>query len=248
MMPMNTSGFFSPDTGLDMVGSLPVVAHHAGGTIATSMELPAFRQKLLILGRLEAPGSVQVYTAECHAGERLRVQMLAPLLRMERGIAPSFALIAQSLPYSADVHKLPFALPAGFSAVVAPAYAGAPQEMAPAMRDPLTQARYYPGPVIDTRTLVGGRFYIVVWSPERHLGKFAVSIGSQWPLDWWYWLQMPLYWWKIRAWFGLGHRPAYLALAAMASTYALARLMRRGRKQSAPAGQTPLPESVEHRS
>jgi hypothetical protein len=248
--PMKASGIgvypAGSDTGLDMAGSLPVWAQGAGSTIATSMELPNFRQKRLLFGRLDAPGSVQVYSAECHAGERLRVQMLAPVLRMERGIAPSFALIAQSLPYSADVHKLPFALPAGFSAVVAPAHAGSPQEMAPAMRDPLTQAYYYPGAVIDTRTLVGGRCYIVVWSPERQMGKFALLIGSQWHLDWLYWLQTPLYWWKIRSWFGLGHRPAYIALAALLATFFLTRIVGKRRKRNAAVRRTSQPGPIQN--
>ena len=66
--------------------------------------------------------------------------MLVPVLPMGGAVVPAFAVIAQSLPYSADVQKLPLALPAGYSAVVAPP----PSELVTAVRDLLTHVDYYP--------------------------------------------------------------------------------------------------------
>ena len=70
-------------------------------------------------------------------------------------------------------------LPAGYSAVVA----NPPLELGASVEDRLTRARYYPGTVVDTRTLVSGRCYIVVWSPKNQMGKYALQIGHQWPHD-----------------------------------------------------------------
>jgi hypothetical protein len=67
-----------------------------------------------------SPARCTSMRADCRAGERLRVQMLVPMLPLGGSVVPAFAVVAQSLPYSADTQKLPFALPAGFSAVVAP--------------------------------------------------------------------------------------------------------------------------------
>jgi hypothetical protein len=118
--------------------------------------------------------------AECRAGERLRVQMLVPKLPLGGSVVPAFAVVAQSLPYSADMQKLPFALPAGFSAVVAtpPAQLTAPVGCADA-RALLPGADHR-----HASTLVGGRAYIVVWSPHNHMGKYALQVGQRWPLQW----------------------------------------------------------------
>ncbi len=109
-----------------------------GQDLATSQHLPDFCEKRLILDRLAQPGDVRVFSTECRAGERLRIQMFVPVLPMGGAVVPAFAVIAQSLPYSADVHKLPFPLPAGFSAVVAPP----PSELVMPARDALTRAHY----------------------------------------------------------------------------------------------------------
>jgi hypothetical protein len=180
--------------------------------LATSLPLSSFGQKRLLFGQLASPGQVQIFSAECRAGERLRVQMLAPVLKSGGSLAPAFAVVAQSLPYSADVRRLPLELPAGFSAVVAPP----PSELNNPAHDLLTGARYYPGPLVDTRTLVGGRCYVVVWSPLNQMGKYVLQLGYGWPLRWGYWLQLPRYWWQIRGWFGLSRAAAYISLAALA--------------------------------
>ncbi len=127
-------------------------------------------------------------------------------------------MAAQSLPYSADVHKLPFELPAGYSAVVAPP----PGDLVAPLQDRLTGAHYYPGPVIDTRTLVSGRCYIVVWSPRNQMGKYALQVGHHWPLSSFYWLKTPLFWWRIRGWYGLSRTAAYVAGAGALAGLAVA--------------------------
>ncbi len=162
-----------PGVGQDLAGSLPEFPQHVGGSLTDSAEIAGFRAKRLIFSRLDQPGAVHVYSAKCQAGERLRVQILIPVLPLGGGLSPAFAVVAQSLPYSADVHKLPFALPAGYSAVVAPP----PGDFTSPVEDRLTHVRYYPGPVVDTRTLVSGRCYIVVWSPRNQMGKYALAGG-----------------------------------------------------------------------
>jgi hypothetical protein len=181
----------------------------------------------LIFNRLGQPGQVHVYVAECRAGERLRVQMLVPKLPMGAAAVPAFAVVAQSLPYSADMQKLPFSTPAGFSAVVATP----PAQLTAPVKDVLTRVRYYLGPIIDTRTLIGGRAYIVVWSPHNHMGKYALQVGQRWPLQWRYWAQLPIYWWRIRGWFGLSRAVLVGAVAgAMLLSVLAMGLLRRGRR------------------
>lgn len=195
----------------DLAGSLPIFPATPGATLATSMGLPTLRRKQLLFNRLSQPGQIHVYSAECHAGERLRIQSYVPVLPMGGAAMPACAVIAQSLPYSADVQKLPVSLPAGYSAVVAPP----PGRLGTPVQDLLTRVEYYAGPVIDTRTLVSGRCYIVVWSPNNQMGKYVLQLGNSWSWRADYWLQLPRFWWQIRGWFGHSRAAAYGAVAAL---------------------------------
>jgi hypothetical protein len=211
--------------GREWAGSLPEFPQYVGHDLTHSYELQGFRSKRLLFGRLERPGDVHVYSVDCHAGARLRAQILVPVLPLGGGLAPAFAVVAQSLPYSADAQRLPLKLPAGYSAVVA----HPPVELVSPVQDRLTKAQYYPGPVVDTRTLVSGRCYFVVWSPDRHMGKYVLQIGHLWPLSWLYWLRTPLFWWRIRGWYGLSRAKAYVAAAtALVVLGFVVRLARRG--------------------
>ena len=213
----NVTTTLAARTGADLAGSLPEFPGIPGSTLPTSLSVPSFQQKRLLFNRLGQPGQVHVYRADCRAGDRIRVQMLVPVLPVGGAVVPAFAVVAQSLPYSADVHKLPFALPAGLSAVVAPP----PTELVAPVADALTNVRYYPGPTIDTKTLVGGRAYIVVWSPHNHMGKYVLQLGNRWPMRWTYWAQIPLFWWQIRGWFGLSRAAAYAVIAGIVGLGAL---------------------------
>lgn len=195
----------------DLAGSLPMFPATPGDTFANSLPLSDFRQKKLLFNRLNQPAQVHVYRAECRAGERLRVQLFVPVLPLGGSVAPSFAIVAKSLPYSADVRKLPFSLPSGLSAVVAPS----PSDLVQPVQDILTGVRYYPGPIIDTKALISGRCYIVVWSPQNHMGKYVLQVGHRWPLAWTYWAQIPRFWWQIRGWFGLSRAAAYLSMLGL---------------------------------
>ena len=195
----------------DLAGSTPLFMQNVGGTLLAGTELGDFTHRQLIFGRLERPGRVHVYRADCRAGDRLRVQLLTPVLPGGGAVAPAVAVIAQSLPYDSEDVKLPFALPAGYSVVaVSP-----PRSLLAPVCDLLTRVSYYPGRVIDTRTLIGGRCYIVVWSPQNQMGKYVLHVGQGWPWTWHYWLGIPGYWWKIRGWFGHSRVAAYLALGAL---------------------------------
>jgi hypothetical protein len=228
----------------DLAGSLPRFVRVVGESLSGSTPLASFRQKQLLFGRLDLPGRVHVYSTDCQAGERLRVQLMAPVLPSGGAVAPAVVVVAQSLPYSADVHKLPIPLPAGYSAVVSPP----PSELVAPVYDRLTRAGFFPGPVIDTRTLVGGRCYIVVWSPHRHMGKYVLQLGYAWPWSWRYWLQTPSFWWQIRGWFGLSRWAAYAAGAAaltLVLVWGMARRRRRRRESAVDHGAIGLAAEVE---
>jgi hypothetical protein len=212
-----------PRLSADLAGSTPRFAREVGSTLVTSSDMGDFRRRQLLFSQLDRPGRVHVYRADCRAGERLRVQILTPVLPSGGSVTPAMAVVAQSLPYDGDEARLPFSLPAGYSAVVA----SPPRSLLSPVRDVLTRVSYYPGPVIDTRTLVGGRCYIAVWSPQHLIGKYALQVGHSWPWSWRYWLGVPGYWWRIRGWFGYSRYVAYLALAALVLVIFLSRLMLR---------------------
>jgi hypothetical protein len=209
---------------VDLAGSRPMFLGIPGGYLTDSLPIVDFQHKRLIFNEFTRPGQVHVYSAECRAGERIRTQMYVPVLPRGGSVVPAFAIIGQSLPYSADVHNLPFDLPHGYSAIVAPP----PSELLQPVQDLLTSVQYYPGPLVDTRTLVGSRCYLVVWSPHNHMGKYVIQTGHRWPWRWTYWLQLPLFWWQIRSWFGLSRSAAYTGIGALLSALLLVLALKQG--------------------
>lgn len=201
----------STETGTELAGSIPLFPKRPGEKLSAALWLPDFRRKRLIFNEFEQTQRVHVYQADCRAGERLRVQMFYPVLRRGRSARARFAVIAQSLPYSADPQALPIAMPAGFRAVVAPQM----NAWTVPNVDMLTRAEYYPGPVIDTQSLVSGRCYIVVWTPDERPGRYVLHVGHRWPLRGSYWMQIPIYWWQIRGWFGLTRAAAYALVGGL---------------------------------
>jgi hypothetical protein len=206
-----TSEANAPATVNEIAGNLPIFPAQPGEKLATSLALGDFRTKRMLFNRLNTPGEVHVYSAECVAGERLHVRSLIPELPHGGAVVPTFAIVAQSLPYSADVRKLPIELPGGFSAVVA-----APQtELGRPIREMATGVRYYPGPAIETRTLVGGRCYLLVWSAGNNMGKYAMQLGTRPNSVATFWTQFPLAWWQVRGWFGASRAAAIYAVGAI---------------------------------
>lgn len=212
--------------GVDLAGSTPHFPVQPGSSLATGLPVEGFTHKRLLFNEFTHPGQIHVYRVDCQAGQRLRLRMYVPVLPLGGSVVPAFAIVAQSLPYSADVHNLPLALPRGYSTIVAPP----PSELLQPVEDVLTRVRYYPGPLIDTRTLVGGRCYIVVWSPHNHMGKYVIQTGHRWPLRWTYWLQLPRFWWQIRGWFGLSRAAAYSTAAVLLCVLLFLLLARRRRR------------------
>jgi hypothetical protein len=200
-----------PRVHAELAGSLPLFPSEVGANFIGSADLPSFQRKQLVFGRLSYPGCVHVYRAECRAGERLRVQVMTPVLGSGGAVTPAVAVVAQSLPYANQELPPPLPLPKGYSAVtVSP-----PSKLLTPVRDLLTRACYFPGPVIDTRTLVGGRCYIVVWSPQKLMGKYVLHVGHSWSWSVGYWLASLHFWWQIRGWFGLSRRALVLALLSL---------------------------------
>lgn len=198
-------------SGVELAGSRPLFPGLPGGKLINGLPIGNFQEKRLLFNQIDKPGQVHVYKMECRAGERLRGQMLAPVLPRGGGIAPAFAIIGQSLPYSADVQRLPVELPQGYSAIVAQP----PAQLLQPMQDMLTRFHYYPGPVLDTRTLVGGTCYLVVWSPQNQMGKYMIQTGHRWPLGVTYWASVPFFWWRVRGWFGLDRAGGVAAVVGL---------------------------------
>ena len=237
MNPMTPSSSSSPDPvlPLHLAGSLVRLLHGAGGTLAAATPLTDVARCQVILNRFDHPGRAHVYRADCPAGTRLRVQLLTPALPMGRALTPAVAVLAQGAPAGGETLKPPVAIPAGYSAQTL-----APPKLQPSVQtDSLTGAGFFPGHAIDTRTLVGGRVYVVVWSPDNLMGKYVIQIGHIPIHDWGQWLLAPWIWWRVRGWFGLSRTAAYVTLAALVLLVLIA-LPGGRRDKRAPKGFPPL--------
>lgn len=186
----------------------PRFPRRVGQTLATATDLGDVTPQQAIFGYLDRPGAVHVYRSDCPAGQRLRIQVLAPVLQSGRALTPAVALLAHGLPDAAPDTPLPVSVPAGYVARSLPP----PDRLREPMVDWWTRARYFAGPVIDERTLVGGRSYIVVWNPEQQPGKYLLRVGygrsagrvaALWN------------WWRVRSWFGMSRVAGYVLIAAV---------------------------------
>ena len=218
-----------PVPGVDLAGSVPVFRSRPSSRLIDGDSFSDFSRKRLIFGEFTERGQTHVYRVDCKAGDRLRAQLFVPVLPRGGSVLPTFAVVARSLPYSADTQKVPLELPHGYRSIVAPP----PTELLQPVKDLLTRVHYFPGPLIDTRTLVGGRCYLVVWLPDNQMGKYVISIGHRWHLRWSYWAQLPFYWWRIRGWFGLSRAAAFYVLAGgLLAVLAGAAILRRARRRA----------------
>ena len=222
---------------VSLLGWRALFPRSVGATPATSADLGDFRHGQLLLAQLAQPGQAHVYRAECRAGERLRVQAWTPLLARGAMVTPAVAVVAQGMPNAAAVPSAvgaPSVMPSVMLPVKLPAGYGVVAQMPPkTLLDPVTDratgARFFAGPTIDTRTLVGGRCYIVVWSPTHGLGKYGLRVGSRPRARWQGWLGWPRLWWQVRGWCGLSRWSAYGFLAAL---LLLGWLLRRARRRA----------------
>lgn len=194
----------------ELAQSRPRFLRDAGRTPATATPLADVTTKQTIFGMLDQPGSVHVFRADCPAGQRLRAQVFAPSLQGGRALVPALALVAQGVRTGVDGPEIPVPLPAGYGAVsVAPA-----AKLADPLVDRLTGAQFFAGPLVDEVTLVGGRCYVVVWSPDKQPGKYLLQVGyapSRVGR-----LAIATAWWRIRGWFGLSRTGGVVALLAAA--------------------------------
>ena len=156
-----------PTLPLHLAGSLVRLLRGAGVALASATSLTDVTRCQVILNQFDHPGRAHVYRADCSAGTRLRVQLLTPALSVGRALTPAVAVLAQGIPAGGDALKLPVTVPAGYSAqTIAP-----PKRQTRMQTDALTGAGFFPGRAIDTKTLVGGRVYVVVWSPRQSDGQ-----------------------------------------------------------------------------
>jgi hypothetical protein len=212
---------------LHLAASRVRILEGAGRSLAVATPLGGMTRCSVVLNTIDHPGRGHVYRADCPAGTRLRVQVLIPSLAAGRALNPAVAVLAQGAPASNNSLKLPVSVPAGYSAQVA-----APAKTQPQTHtDALTGATFAVGRTIDTRTLVGGRVYVVVWSPDNLMGKYALQVGYAPVHEWGQWLLAPWIWWQVRGWFGLGRTAAYVVLAAALLLVTLIALQGRRRQR-----------------
>jgi hypothetical protein len=209
--PLFSSPPLEPVLPIHLAGSMVRFPAGAGGTLAAATPLGDVARCSVVFNQIDHPARVHVYRADCPAGTRLRVQALMPALSAGRAVAPAVALLAQGAPGGSDGLKPPVMIPAGYSAKVL-----APPKLQPSAQvDALTGASFLAERAIDTRTLVGGRVYVVVWSPDNLMGKYVLQIGYAPVHEWGQWLSAPWVWWRVRGWFGLKRTAAYMVLAVV---------------------------------
>ena len=215
-----------PRPSTELAQSRPCFLTGVGRTFATASPLQDVTTQQTIFGMMDSPGSVHVLRADCPAGQRLRVQLFSPVLQRGRAPAMALAVVAQGLRTVFDGPKPPIHLPAGYGAVSV----GPVTKQAIPLVDRIAGARFFAGPAVDEVTLVGGRCYILVWSPDNQPGKYLLQVGYA-PFQAGR-LAALLAWWRIRGWFGLSRMAGMVALPAVLLTVWLVLRLSAGRRRA----------------
>jgi len=109
----NLTNTLAVRTNSDLAGSLPEFPGVPGSTLPASLPVRGFQQKRLLFNRLGQPGQVHVYRTDCRAGDRLRVQMLVPVLPLGGSVVPALPWWRRACPTAPTYISCPSACPLG---------------------------------------------------------------------------------------------------------------------------------------
>lgn len=126
-----------------------------------------------VFARLEPASDIDVYTFTLTMPLRLHARAFVPRTPGLERFLPSLAVAGPGLPPAGE--KLPFALPAGYGAVVVSNLK--PGEKRPLFYEPFSGKEYYDAPAFDQTVSAPGRWYIFYWDPYTLGGDYVAILG-----------------------------------------------------------------------
>jgi len=126
-----------------------------------------------VFARLEPPSDIDVYAFTITVPLRLHARAFVPRTSGLEQFLPSLAVVGPALP-PADV-KLPFALPAGYGAVVVNNLK--PGKKRPLFYEPFSGKEYYDAPAFDQKVSAPGTWYVFYWDPYNRGGDYVAILG-----------------------------------------------------------------------
>jgi hypothetical protein len=126
-----------------------------------------------VFARLEPASDVDVYTFTLTVPLRLHARAFVPRIAGLEQFLPSLAVAGPGLPPTGE--KLPFALPAGYGAVVVNNLN--PGEKRPLFYEPFSGKDYYDAPAFDQTVSAPGTWYVFYWDPDNRGGDYVAILG-----------------------------------------------------------------------
>jgi len=126
-----------------------------------------------VFARLEPASDIDVYTFTVTAPRRVHARAFVPRVSGLEQFLPSLAVAGPGLPPA--IEKLPFALPAGYGAVVVNNIK--PGKKRPLFYEPFSGKEYYDAPAFDQTVSAPGTWYVFYWDPYNSGGDYVAILG-----------------------------------------------------------------------
>jgi hypothetical protein len=126
-----------------------------------------------VFARLEPASDIDVYAFTVTVPLRVHARAFVPRVPGLEQFLPSLAVAGPGLPATGE--KLPFALPAGYGAVVINNLK--PGEKRPLFYEPFSRKEYYDAPAFDQTVSAPGTWYVFYWDPYNRGGDYVAILG-----------------------------------------------------------------------
>jgi hypothetical protein len=155
-------------------------------------------------GAINADHPVHFYSFTAKQGDTITVRVLVPRLPGQENLSPVLALMGSGLPTpsSSQLAGLPFTLAPGFGLILSEADPANKPEDRPKLDEPYTQTSYYEGQSIARDLPQDGTYYLVVFSRQAQIGKYALITGTTVEVGIKETLLFPITWLRLKIWYG----------------------------------------------
>lgn len=170
---------------------------------AEIIKIPELSTSFALYRDIETPEQVDVYELEATAGQELYAGINIPAITGLEDYTVTIALVGPELPPASEDAAIPYDIPADLGVIIFPS------QTSEDFYEPFTQTNYWGRQRIQMDFPASGTYYLLIWNPDQHTGKYVLDTGRAevfGPADI---LRFPVWWVRVHAYFG--HTPYMLA-------------------------------------
>jgi hypothetical protein len=158
-------------------------------------EIPDPTTSYAFYSRLTEAGKADFYVFTAEKETPFYARISVPKSEKNRDFSPAFALFGPGLPTTNTPPSFPIGVPEEQGRAFFLPTGEQDEFFEPFTQTTLLQRQYV------SRTLQPGTYYLAVWDPMGHTGKYVLTTGEEERFSLGDWLSLPLTWYKVRMWY-----------------------------------------------